>query len=132
MEANLPLFLLSASALCFPSPFTEITGSPIPKAPWGQKTSLDSPPYPPSRTVPQAPIRHCPHGCHSTLGTSSGFAISHSPVGVGGWGLLQLQPPMLRGANEVEKLVRGPSASQKQKGDKSAKCPEACFSGDLF
>lgn len=60
VEASLPLFLLSASAPCFPPYFTEITGSPIPKAPWGQETSLNIPSYPASRTEPQTRIHHRP------------------------------------------------------------------------
>lgn len=109
VEASFPLFLLSASALRFPPYFTEITGSPIPKAPWGQKTSLNIPSYPPSRTEPRTRIHHCPHGGHSTLDTSSGFTIAHS----GGVGRpLQLQPLVLRGTKEVEKRVTGPNSRE--------------------
>lgn len=128
LEASLPLFLLSASALRFPPYFTEITGSRIPKAPRGQKTSLNIPFYPPSSTEPRICIHHCPHGGHSTLDTSSGFIIAHS----GGVGRpLQLQLPVLRGTKEVEKRVTGPSARQQQRGNTSSECPEACFSEEL-
>ena len=38
---------------------------------------------------------------------------------------------MLRGANEVEKRVTGPSARQQQRGNTSSQCPAACFSEEL-